>query len=112
MCKVVVTIREPSVIFGFAFRLPLHSIHFAETACNCGALEAYLAVICAIDITHKHVNRSIITPLGHAQHLFEIAGSCEERKKSPKSTAAEGRATDALELPWTGHFDHGDAGAD
>lgn len=112
MRKLVVTIRKPAVIFRLAFRLTLHSIHFAETTCNCRALEAYLAVIRAVDIAHQHVNRRIVSPLSHAQHLFEIAGSCEERKETPKSTTAEGRATYALELSWAGHFDHGDAGAD
>ena len=109
--KMMVAIRETAVVFGLAFRLMLHSIHFAETACNCSALEAYLAVIRAVDITHQHVNCSIVAPLGHAQHLFEVASSCEERKETPKCAATEGRAADTLELPWTGNFDHGDTGA-
>ncbi len=72
-------VRQAPEMLSVAFGLPFHFENFAETAGNRAALQPDLSVVSAVDISNEHVNRSVVTSLGHAKHLGERCSARKER---------------------------------
>ena len=107
-----IAIRQAAMILRFRLSPPLHAVDLPKAARNGCALESYLAVIRAVDISDEHIDSGVVAALGQAQHVAEVAGAGQEAQQAPEGAAAEAGAADAAELARAADLDHGHAGAD